>query len=181
LGKNKVFEQMEALDEYVSQGVIDGVLGVVKSGKEATVYCCEAGDDLVAAKIYRGREVRGFSNDAVYRAGRVRKPHRREARAMENRSRFGREVAFGAWVDAEYETLDLLHRGGADVPRPIAHSGSIILMEYIGDEDEPAPMLSAGPMFVTTLVALNVVAALCGTVLPLMSYAPPTVTVPVVK
>jgi RIO kinase 1 len=37
----------------------------------------------------------------------------------------------------------MLHRAGADVPEPIALSGSVILMEYVGDDETPAPMLSA--------------------------------------
>jgi RIO kinase 1 len=46
-------------------------------------------------------------------------------------------------MSAEYETLRVLHRAGVDVPRPIAHSGSTVLMEYIADaEGEPAPTLN---------------------------------------
>ena len=30
------------LDGFIEDGWIDDVLGVVKSGKEATVYCCRA-------------------------------------------------------------------------------------------------------------------------------------------
>jgi RIO kinase 1 len=147
LGKNRFNEQMAALDALIEENVIDDVLGVVKSGKEATVYLCSApdgerGDYLVAAKVYRSRNVRQFADAAVYGGGRLRGEESRTARAIEQKSRFGRETAFGKWVSAEYETLNLLHAAGADVPRPIWRAESIIIMEYLGDADAPAPMLA---------------------------------------
>jgi RIO kinase 1 len=147
LGKNRDNEQLEAIEPYIEQGLIERVLGVVKSGKEATVYCCEGGPasgrGLVAAKVYRSRNVRQFANDAAYQEGRLRgMERRRETRAILAKSRAGREMAFGKWVSDEYETLQVLHRAGVDVPEPIAHSGSVILMEYVGDENDPAPMLA---------------------------------------
>jgi RIO kinase 1 len=116
----------------------------VKSGKEATVYCCYSSghDGLVAAKVYRSHKVRQFANDAAYTGGRLRR-NNRYARAIAQKSRAGREFAFAAWVNAEYATLEMLHGAGADVPKPIARSDSVIIMEYLGDEDAPAPMLSS--------------------------------------
>jgi RIO kinase 1 len=138
---------MEALGAFIDQGIIDGVLGAVKSGKEATVYACRAaasqGAVLIAAKVYRSRNVRNFSNDAAYQEGRTRGMERRAQRAILAGSRAGREMAFGKWVRDEYETLRLLHGAGADVPRPIAQSDSVILMEYIGDEAAPADVLAS--------------------------------------
>src|SRR5438270_7415259 len=86
-----------ALEHFFTEGMITEVLHVVKSGKEATVYCCQAhpstGVELLAAKVYRPRNQRGFKNDAIYREGRViREGHVR--RAVQNKSRFGREVQF---------------------------------------------------------------------------------------
>jgi RIO kinase 1 len=151
LGKNKDTETQFALDALIEEGLIDDVLGVVKSGKEATVYCCQRDGDLIAAKVYRTTDVRRFSNDAQYRTGRRHQTNRhggaalgsRGERAMEAKSRKGREFSFEAWVSAEYETLERLYPAGVPVPQPIARRGSIILMEYLGDEDAPAPSLSA--------------------------------------
>jgi RIO kinase 1 len=135
---------MEALEAFIDDGTIDEVLGTVKSGKEATVYCCHSSrhEGLVAAKVYRSQNVRQFANDASYTSGRLRRENR-YARAIKQKSRAGRQFAFSAWVSAEFATLELLHNAGADVPRPIAQSESIILMEYVGDDDAPAPMLSS--------------------------------------
>src|SRR5579872_5090423 len=90
MSKRKLFSQMdeleeqeilteqdparEALEHFFTEGLITGVLHVVKSGKEATVYCCQAhpstGVELLAAKVYRSRNNRGFKNDAIYQEGR---------------------------------------------------------------------------------------------------------------
>jgi RIO kinase 1 len=136
----------DALDYFLAEGWITRVLHVVKSGKEATVYCCEAapstGAALLAAKIYRPRESRGFQNDAIYRAGRW-VGEARLRRAIANKSRKGREYQFGSWVDQEWEALTRLHALGADVPQPVSRCGDAILMEYLGDADGPAPRLQA--------------------------------------
>jgi RIO kinase 1 len=145
LGKNKEHEQLEAVEEFAERGLIEGVLGVVKSGKEATVYLCDAPDasnGLLAAKVYRSRDVRRFGDDAVYTEGRTRGMRGRDARAVLQKSRAGREIAFGKWVSAEYETLRALHEGGCDVPAPVDRTDTAVLMEYIGDDDGPAPALA---------------------------------------
>jgi RIO kinase 1 len=147
MGQNQDNEQLAALEAFVEQGLIEEVLGTIKSGKEATVYCCRGGPahngSLLAAKVYRSRKVRGFSNDAVYNEGRLRQAHRRETRAIVTKSRFGREASFGKWVSEEYETLRALFAAGASVPEPIALADRIIIMEYIGDEEGPAAPLAS--------------------------------------
>src|SRR6266567_5169157 len=120
-----------ALDFFFTEGLITELLYTVKSGKEATVYCCQAhpstGVELLAAKVYRSRNNRGFKNDSIYQEGRtIRDGHVR--RAVQNKSRFGREVQFGMWIDYEFAALNALYKVGADVPRPLARSGSAILM-----------------------------------------------------
>src|SRR5215831_9566069 len=77
----------EALDFFFAEGMITEILYQVKSGKEATIYCCEAhpstGMELIAAKIYRSRNQRNFKNDAIYLEGRVI-TKARVRRAIEN-------------------------------------------------------------------------------------------------
>lgn len=133
------------LDHFFAEGMITEILYQVKSGKEATVYCCQAhpstGVELLAAKIYRPRNQRNFKNDAVYQEGRVI-TNGQVRRAVQNKSRFGREVQFGMWINHEFEVLTALHQAGADTPRPIAHTQSAILMEYFGDREQAAPSLA---------------------------------------
>jgi len=134
----------EALDYFFAEGMITEVLYPVKRGKEATVYCCQAhpstGLELLAAKIYRPRNHRGFKNDAVYQEGRVI-TNGQVRRAVQNKSRFGREMQFGMWVNHEFEVLTALSRAEADTPQPIARTQSAILMEYFGDREKAASSL----------------------------------------
>jgi RIO kinase 1 len=138
---------LSSLDGFLDENVISEVLETVRGGKEATVFRCRAGRNgraggpaFYAAKVYRPSDRRAFRNDAVYRDGRVIL-NPRTRRAVANRSDFGREVAQHMWTAAEYETQQILHRGGVSVPRPIARSGPAILMEWIGDGSGPAPQL----------------------------------------
>jgi len=133
------------LASFFDKGLITEVLRPVKSGKEATVWCCRggpaAGAALVAAKIYRPIERRDFRNASVYREGQVILD-KRLSRAVQGHTRAGRAFEFSAWIYAEWETLCRLYNAGADVPRPIARADRALLMQFIGDEDGPAPALN---------------------------------------
>lgn len=175
-----------SLGGFFNDSVIADVLHVVKGGKEATVYCCLAhptlaassGERLIAAKVYRPRMFRQLRNDAMYRQGRKligedgKEIHDdREAGAVAKGTSWGKYVAHGSWLQHEFQTLTLLHAAGAIVPKPHACADNAILMEYLGDEVDPAPMLSrvrldrdeAQPMFdllmqnVRLMLSFNVV------------------------
>jgi RIO kinase 1 len=144
---------LSSLAAFYEDDLITDVLAVVKSGKEATVYCCAAhpstGLDYVAAKVYRPRMFRSLRNDAVYRASRPQVDAKgREGRgakrwnATAKETERGRAAKINAWIRYEYETQRLLYDAGADAPRPRAQSGNAVLMEYIGGEPgTPAPLL----------------------------------------
>lgn len=134
----------DIITPFINDGWIDGVLFPVKSGKEATVYCCKAavgrGVSHYALKAYKPREHRNFQNDAVYREGRW-VGGTRPRRAVLNKSRFGRTVSFEGWLGHEYATLAQLWRAGAQVPRPVAIAGNAMLIEFLGEGAAPAPQL----------------------------------------
>ena len=123
---------------------ISEVLYEVKSGKEATVYCCRGTDrtglDLVAVKIYRPQDHRTFSNDTAYRDGEYI-AEGRSRRALANKSRFGRQVQYGTWVNREWGTMRRLYDAGAAIPQPLHSVEGAIVMEYLGDEQRPAKRL----------------------------------------
>ncbi len=135
------------LDPLIEQRLITGVLRPIKTGKEAVVYCCLADSSLerefVAAKVYRPFETRSFKRDAVYQQGRERgsRPDARVLRALGKKTRSGRLHKFSAWIAHEERTLRMLHDVGADVPEPIERVGPVVVMEYLGDAEAPAPML----------------------------------------
>lgn len=144
---------LSSLAHFYEYDLITDVLSVVKSGKEATVFCCQAdpatGYDYLAAKVYRPRMFRSLRNDAIYRQS--RESHDEQGRALnESRRRRASSKKTGrwksqqvsSWIEYEFETQRLLYEAGADVPRPLAQIGNAVLMEYIGeDAGEPAPLL----------------------------------------
>jgi len=146
---------LSSLASFYDKGLITDVLSLVKGGKEANVYCCEAhpatGLGLLAAKVYRPRMFRNLRNDKMYRQGRevltadgrpAGKAACTIARAIRNKSSFGLEAAHTSWLMHEFVALERLYQAGAAVPRPIAGSDNAVLMTYHGDEGRPAPTLS---------------------------------------
>lgn len=144
---------IESLAGFYRENVITDVTRRVKGGKEANVYCCMAHPatevELVAAKLYRPREMRTLKNDALYKAGRQLRDEqgkeikgRRDKLAIQQKSTYGKHLDMVWWIGNEYGVQKSLYEAGANVPRPIGHSGNAILMEYLGDERLPAPTLS---------------------------------------
>lgn len=136
----------QALADFFENEMLAAILYPVKSGKEATVYCCRggntAGGGLVAVKLYHEFEFRTFHNDVAYREGQVILDKRLK-RAVQQKSRFGREFQYGSWLQNEYTVLQRLYNAGADVPRPIDTGGRAIIMEFVGDDEGPAELLNA--------------------------------------
>lgn len=131
----------EKLDVLLADGIIDAVLGRLKSGKEADVWLVEHGGQVVAAKLYKDRDVRNFKNNAGYKEGRQVR-NSRTARAMEKGSRFGRAAAEEAWKAAEADALYKLYAGGVRVPTPVMYYEGVLLMELVTAEDgQAAPRL----------------------------------------
>jgi RIO kinase 1 len=142
----------------IQEGYLEDVdLGVIKQGKEAKVHLVEriAPDRscLLARKVYIPIGSRSFRNDAVYRqdrrldsalrrdGDRMRRSRLREQAAMDSRSRFGRDLLRGSWIQAEWTMLGRLWEAGCPVPYPVAATDDGFLMEYIGDEEVAAPRL----------------------------------------
>jgi RIO kinase 1 len=128
-------------------GAVDLELGVLKTGKEADVFLVRrevpetSRGCLLAAKRYRDDGHRQFHRSAVYQEGR-RTRKSRDARAIRNRSAYGREVIGAHWARAEFDALVLLHVLGAAVPYPVQIVGTELLLEFVGQPDgAPAPRL----------------------------------------
>ncbi|HVO43069.1 MAG TPA: RIO1 family regulatory kinase/ATPase, partial [Aggregatilineales bacterium] len=138
---------VDSLRPFFDQSLIEDVLALVKGGKEASVYRCEAdhrtGSTLLAAKVYRPRMFRNLRNDKVYREGRellnetgkiIDASDQRVQRALGKKTDFGAQVAHTSWLMYEFTTLRQLHTLGASVPQPFAAGENAILMTYVGDE-----------------------------------------------
>ena len=134
----------EALASFVDDGWIDEPLFEVKSGKEATVFCCSGSgalaevtdEPIVAVKIYREFTNRSFKNDSVYQAGRIQFAQaNRTARALKKRSRYGRKAQHVLWLAHEWEMMKLLHKKGIDIPKPYALNEYAIIMQFVGTKE----------------------------------------------
>ncbi|NWJ47492.1 MAG: hypothetical protein HXX08_16655 [Chloroflexi bacterium] len=143
--KGREEPESNPFEPYVKEKMITQMLRLVKSGKEAKVYCCEAtpqmDSDYLALKVYIPRENRNFKNDATYREGRV-VLNQHDVRAMRKKSEWGKVMSSGLWSNQEYIYLHMMYRAGADVPKPYAQRGNSILMEFLGEGDLAAPILN---------------------------------------
>lgn len=129
------------LDVLIADGVIDEVLGRLKSGKEADISLVRRGEDVVAAKVYKDRSTRSFKNNADYKEGRKVRSSRTQ-RAMDSGGRFGREAAEQAWKSAEADAMYKLVDAGVRVPTPILFYEGVLLMDLVTDaEGRPAPRM----------------------------------------
>ena len=145
---------LESLGDFYEHQWITDVLRRLKGGKEASVYLCRSGPaieaELVAAKVYRPRSLRNLKNDGQYRVGRTDLDAEGHAivkggdvHAMEKRTAYGEELRHQSWIAYEFQTLEMLHAAGADVPQPYAMEKNAILMDYIGDMGNAAPTLNS--------------------------------------
>lgn len=172
-----------SLGPFYQGALISDVLARVRSGKESSVYCCQAhpstGADLLAAKVYHPRRFRQLSNDAVYREGRAARglldldgsgarEDERGGRSLEKGITYAERVAHVAWLVHEYTTLQRLYAAGASVPRPYASHDNALLMSYHGQLFQPAPILNevkltpaeARPLFEQIVVDVELMLAL---------------------
>ncbi len=112
------------------------------SGKEAQVYLVESRGTLCVAKVYKEAHNRSFKNRAEYTEGR-RTRNSRDQRAIDKRTKHGREQDESAWRSTEVDIIRRLHAAGVRVPTPLAFMDGVLVMECVTDaEGNPAPRLS---------------------------------------
>ena len=134
---DRVFER------FIEEGIIDSVEGVLKSGKEATVFRCTGGPCTttasVAVKVYKDIEERSFRNMASYLDGRMGRSIRKRRDILHVLSD---EASMQAcWVEAEFDALSQLSQAGLPVPRPYLRTGKAMAMELIEEGGEVAGQL----------------------------------------
>src|SRR5215207_8298490 len=113
--RNPLHPMNDQLDLLLADGVIDEVLGRLKSGKEADISLVRRGDHVIAAKVYKDRATRSFKNNAGYREGRKIRNSRTQ-RAIDGGGRFGRDAAEQAWKATEADVLSKLAGSGVRAP-----------------------------------------------------------------
>jgi len=130
----EVFDKPTLMTVYglLNRGVLGEIHGTVQAGKESRVYWAKSreGEDL-AVKIY-------LTGSAEFRKGMVKYIHgdpRFEYRRGDVRS------LVALWASKEYRNLKQAYEAGVRVPRPIHIERNVLVMEFIGEDGRPAPLL----------------------------------------
>ncbi|MDT8410349.1 MAG: PA4780 family RIO1-like protein kinase [Wenzhouxiangellaceae bacterium] len=115
-----------------ADGLIDEVVGQLKSGKEADVFVVRCGSEHCCAKVFKEANTRGFKQAVQYQEGRNVRNSRR-ARAMNKRTSYGQKEQEKAWLNAEVDALYTLSAAGVRVPVPRGFVDGVLLMDLITD------------------------------------------------
>ncbi len=130
---DEVFDKstLHALEKLISDRVIDILDFPISTGKEGNVFRGVTPDKkFVAVKIYR-TSTSTFKHMSEYIVG-----DPRFSSLPKNR----RDVIF-AWTQKEFKNLERLNKVGVRAPKPITKIKNVLVMEYIGAEEQPAPLL----------------------------------------
>jgi RIO kinase 1 len=107
----------EVADQLLDSGLVTHVFGAIGAGKEADVFLARDGDRYVVAKAYRLYRTSNRSRGAVKADGMAQLALR------------------------EFEMLGYAWAHRAPVPEPIEREENAFTMEFIGDDEGPAPQL----------------------------------------
>ncbi len=120
-----------AIYKLVQDGYVEAFGGPISTGKEANVYEALGADGRdVAVKIYR-ISASDFRDMREYLVGDPR---------FEKVGSEKLDVVV-AWTQKEFANLQRAAAAGVRVPEPIAVQRNVLVMELIGEEDDPAPTL----------------------------------------
>ncbi|MEM1549678.1 MAG: serine protein kinase RIO [Candidatus Methanomethylicia archaeon] len=138
---SEFFETVEEVFDYstlmilydlINNGFIDVMYGVVNSGKEARIYFARDRNGLdLAVKIYLTSTSEFRKGMLTYIIGDPR---------FKVSSRKTRDIIY-VWARKEYSNLSKAYGVGVRVPKPITVKGNVLVMEFIGVDGVPAPLL----------------------------------------
>ncbi len=133
-----------------TRGIIGTITGTIASGKESGVFLAKLGskgkaicDDLsvgspIVIKVFRTSTL-NFKKIQQYISGDIR--FRKYSKKTRN--------VVKLWVEKEYRNLHRSNSAGVNVPKPILVKGNVLLMELIGIEGFPSPLLKVVPQEAT--------------------------------
>jgi len=144
LMREKRSEEYEALEEvfdrstlmtiydFLNKGTIDQIFGAVKAGKESKLYWGKDKDgNTLAIKIF-------LTVSAEFKRGMI--PYIEGDPRFAHIKRDSRSLVY-AWAQKEFKNLMQATDAGVRVPKPIAVSHNVLIMEFIGANGVSAPLL----------------------------------------
>lgn len=144
----EVFDRTTIMTIYklMNTGVIGELYGVISAGKEARVYAATDPDgNPIAIKIF-------LVKTAEFRKGRMK--YILGDPRFEGIGLTGKGIVY-AWASKEFKNLKLAYEAGVYVPKPIKQERNILVMEFIGENFTPAPILKELPR-ITEYILLQV-------------------------
>jgi len=130
----EVFDRstLMAIYDFLNKGTISEIFGVVKAGKEARIYWGKDSKHReLALKIYLTISAEFKRGMLPYIEGDPRFAHvRRDSRSL-----------VYAWAQKEFKNLQRAYEVGVRVPKPVAVSKNVLIMEFIGEEGVSAPLM----------------------------------------
>lgn len=125
---------LKMLYKLSSKGIIKAMGGVANSGKEANIFYADGfhhdRELPVAVKIYR-IETGEFRKLDEYFYGDKRF----------NVKKLSRKDLVYMWTKKEFKNLSRAYKAGVRVPEPVTCLGNILIMEFLGEGETPAPVL----------------------------------------
>ncbi len=130
----EVFDRptLMTLHKMMNSHIINYLNGVLRAGKEARIYwgVRDDGSD-VAVKIYLTVSAE-FRRRLPYIVGDPRFKHvKRDIRSL-----------VSLWARKEYRNLSTASEAGVPCPKPLAVDKNVLVMEFIGENGKPAPLLN---------------------------------------
>lgn len=130
---DEVFDKytLSTIEKLISNKVIDIIDFPISTGKEGNVFRAITPDKkMIAVKIYRVSNST-FKHMSKYILGDPRFVSIHKTR---------KDIIY-AWTQKEFKNLERLKKIGVKAPKPIIFKNNILLMEYIGSKNQPAPLL----------------------------------------
>ncbi|WP_048173018.1 serine protein kinase RIO [Methanosarcina sp. 2.H.A.1B.4] len=121
---------LKVLYTLSNKGIIKALGGSISTGKEANVFYAEGEERELAIKIYRMASSTFKAMDAYI----MKDP--RFTNIRNNR----RDIIF-AWTRKEFQNLTRAKSAGIRVPEPLVAEKNILIMEFMGEEKVPYPLL----------------------------------------
>ena len=131
--QDEVFDKstLHTFEKLISDRVIDILDFPISTGKEGNVFRGITPDKkFVAIKVYRVSTAT-FKHISKYILGDPRFKSIHKTR---------RDIIL-AWTKKEYKNLKRAYKVGVNVPKPIVSINNVLVMEYIGFSDIPAPLM----------------------------------------
>ncbi len=120
---------LRSLLKLFNKGILTDITWIINSGKESVVLAGEGPQGEVAVKVYRIYTA-NFKRYTQYIGGDYRFRIPKDKRKI-----------ILVWAKKEYRNLKRMKLFGVRVPRPIDVVGNILVMEFIGKNGIPAPLL----------------------------------------